>query len=131
MVRHPSLVNRIRLLRIHPWGVPILAQFIFSMRMWIPSLSLFSGLGDPALLQAWVQIADAALMTPSLGISIYHRCGCKKKKKRENKENIVLISAHVKAGPGMFQSQEFSELEDTLEYSCPQEMSLGDRGRQP
>ena len=69
------------------FGVPVLAQgkriWLVSMKMWVRSLALLSGLGipalpwadaarDPALLWLWWRLAAVADSTPSLGTSICH-----------------------------------------------------------
>ena len=64
-------------------GVPIMAQqyqtWLVSMRMWVWSLALLSGLGSGIAVA--VASSCSSNSAPNLGTSICHRCGPKKKKK--------------------------------------------------
>ena len=91
-------------------GVPIVVQWKQiqpgTMRMWVQSLASLSGSGIWCCLELWcslqmqlgsrmaVAVAQtrgcSSNLTPSLGISINHRCVPKKKKK---KKKVVLVSA--------------------------------------
>ena len=97
-------------------GIPLVAQWkpirLVSMRMWVRSLAPSVGQGssvamsysvgrrcgwDPAWLWLWLWLeATTPVGCPSLGTSIYCRCGPKKKKKRKKKERKSFRSLKAK-----------------------------------
>ena len=76
--------NLLSLLRIHNPGVPTVAQWkrirLVVMTLWVRSLA---------------SLRDGVSWTPSLGTSMCHGYGPKKRKKKNKKEDIILNATQV------------------------------------